>query len=158
MKISIIYIGKKSSDYEEKIEEYKKRILKYSDLEYLRLESVENTDGNTKTNESKILKESEKIMEKIKPSDYVILLDETGSDLNSLEFASMIDDRQNDSSKRVVFIIGGAYGVSKEIIDRANYTMRLGKMVWPHELVRLMLSEQLYRAYSILADLPYHHK
>ena len=158
MKISIIYVGKKSGDHEEKIEEYKKRILKYSDLEYLRLESVENTDGNTKTNESKIVKESEKIMEKIKPSDYVILLDEIGSDLGSLDFAAMIDDRQNDSSKRVVFIIGGAYGVSKEIIDRANYILRLGKMVWPHELVRLMLSEQLYRAYSILADLPYHHR
>lgn len=158
MKINIIYIAKKSGNYEEKISEYTKRISKYSDLEHTRLESVENTDSNTKTNESKILKESEKIMGKIKPSDYVILLDETGSDLNSLEFAALLDDRQNDSVKRLVIIIGGAYGVSKEVSDRANYVMRLGKMVWPHELVRLMMSEQLYRAFSILADLPYHHK
>ena len=97
-------------------------------------------------------------MDKIKPSDYVVLLDEDGGDLTSIQFAAMIDDRQNDSSKRVVFIIGGAYGVSKDITDRANYTLRLGKMVWPHELVRLMITEQLYRAFAILAELPYHHK
>ena len=153
MKISVLYVGKKSSDYEDKTSEYQKRINKYSELEFLRIDHFENGSEI-----EKIEKESEKILDKIKPSDYVVLLDEDGGDLTSIQFAAMIDDRQNDSSKRVVFIIGGAYGVSKDITDRANYTLRLGKMVWPHELVRLMITEQLYRAFAILAELPYHHK
>ena len=153
MKISVLYVGKKSSDHEDKISEYQKRINKYSELEFLRIDHFENGSEI-----EKIEKESEKILDKIKPSDYVVLLDEDGGDLTSIQFATMIDDRQNDSSKRVVFIIGGAYGVSKDITGRANYTLRLGKMVWPHELVRLMITEQLYRAFAILAELPYHHK
>lgn len=145
MKIELIYIGKKSSDYEDKISEYKKRISRYIELSETRIDSSDK------------IGEGKKLIDKIKSDDYVILLDETGSDMSSLEFAELLDNRQNDSVRRVCIIVGGAYGVSDEIIIRANQKLRMSRMVWPHELARLMICEQVYRAYNILEGTPYHH-
>lgn len=89
--------------------------------------------------------------------DFVILLDETGKELSSPELAQFIEKRCMDSGKRVVFIIGGAYGVTQEIKDRADFTWALSKLVFPHEIVRIILSEQVYRACTIIRGEKYHH-
>ena len=146
MKIVLIYINNKNSVHDEVIDEYKKRLTRYADFEEIRIDH------------SDIKLEGENISKKVMDSDYVVLLDETGNNISSIDFAEFVDNRQNSSSKRLVFVIGGAYGAAQNIKDRANYILSLGSMVWPHELARLMLIEQIYRAYSILNNMPYHHK
>lgn len=89
--------------------------------------------------------------------DFVILLDETGKELSSTDLSQFIEKRCMDSGKRVVFIIGGAYGVSQEIKDRADFTWSLSKLVFPHEIVRIILAEQVYRACTIIRGEKYHH-
>jgi 23S rRNA (pseudouridine1915-N3)-methyltransferase len=146
MKIVLIYVNAKNSIHDEIIDEYKKRLSRYVDFEEVRLDH-----GDIKT-------EGVNILSKIKTGDYVVLLDEIGGQVNSVDFAEFIDNKQNMSIKRLVFVIGGAYGATSEIKEKADYSLSLGKMVWPHEMARLMLIEQIYRAYSILNNSPYHHK
>ena len=146
MKITIICVSKKSNLYSEAESEYIKRLSKYADLE---INSIVHSDIKT---------EEVKMMSKIKAHDYVIVLDEFGSEINSEAFAELIEMRMNDSVKRLVIIIGGAYGVGEDLKTRANYILSLGKMVWPHALARVMLIEQLYRAHTILANIPYHNE
>jgi 23S rRNA (pseudouridine1915-N3)-methyltransferase len=146
MKITILCVSKKSGLYDEAESEYLKRLSKYVDLE---IESIIHSD---------IKSETEKMIAKIKPHDYVIVMDEFGSVINSVGFAELLEMRMNDSVKRIVLIIGGAYGVGEELKSRANYTLSLGKMVWPHALARVMLLEQLYRAHTIIHNIPYHNE
>jgi 23S rRNA (pseudouridine1915-N3)-methyltransferase len=146
MKIVLIYVNNKKSVHDDVIDEYKKRLSRYADFDELRIDH------------SDIKIESENILNKIDIKDYLILLDETGSQVSSLDFAEILENKQNDSVKKLIFVIGGAYGVSEDIKERANHTLSLSKMVWPHELARLMIIEQIYRGYSILNSLPYHHK
>jgi len=101
--------------------------------------------------------ESAAISKLLKPEDYVVLLDERGKDIDSPGLAALLDTRLNASTKRLVFIIGGAFGVSKDIAKRADSTIRLSSLVFPHMLVRLILVEQLYRAWSIRTGGKYHH-
>lgn len=89
--------------------------------------------------------------------DFVILLDEHGKELSSPELAQFIEKRCMDSGKRIVFVIGGAYGVEQSVKDRADFTWSLSKLVFPHELVRIILSEQIYRACTIIKNESYHH-
>lgn len=146
MKIVLIYVNNKKSAHDESIDEYKKRLSRYADFDETRIDH-----SDTKT-------ESENISSKIDSKDFVILLDETGSQMSSLDFAETIEIKQNDSIKKLIFVIGGAYGVADDLKERSNYTLSLSKMVFPHEVARLLLIEQIYRAYSILNSLPYHHK
>ncbi len=146
MKISILCVSKKSNLYGEAESEYIKRLSKYADLE---IDIILHSDIKTET---------EKMMGKLKLHDYVIVMDEFGSQIDSVGFAEMLEMRMNDSVKRLVIIIGGAYGVGDELKSRANFTLSLGKMVWPHALARVMLLEQLYRAHTILANVPYHNE
>ncbi len=97
------------------------------------------------------------ILKQIKPEDVVILLDERGREIDSPGLAQLLDKNLNESTKRLVFIIGGAFGVSEEVQARANQTLSLSKLVFPHMLARLMLVEQLYRAWSIRTGGKYHH-
>lgn len=93
------------------------------------------------------------MLDHVKPQDFLILLDERGKDLTSPEFSTLL----NKNGWRVTFVIGGSYGVSGAIKARANYTLRLGALTWPHKLARVMLVEQLYRAQQIESHHPYHH-
>ena len=102
-------------------------------------------------------KEGEMIIDFLHKDDYLILLDETGKMLSSPSLAEFIQQRANDSKKNIVFLIGGAYGVDEMVKKRADFTWSLSMLVFPHQLVRLMLSEQLYRACSILKNEKYHH-
>ena len=147
MKILAITVGKKhDKDIVLAIEKYQKRLKIFCDFswEYVLTSNVDN--------------ESMQIEKLLKTEDQVILLDETGQQINNQDFAEVIESAQNKSIKRLVFIIGGAYGVNYSIISKANLVMGFSKLVFPHQLMRLLLIEQLYRNYSILSDGKYHHE
>jgi 23S rRNA (pseudouridine1915-N3)-methyltransferase len=102
-------------------------------------------------------KEGETLLEWLKKDDYLVLLDERGQSLTSESLATFLQTRANESAKNIVFLIGGAYGVDEAIFKRANFTWSLSKLVFPHQLVRLILAEQLYRACTIIRNEKYHH-
>lgn len=148
MKLLILSIGKgKDALTDDLIKHFEMRILRYTPVEWVYLE-----------HESTKVKEGEKLLSHIKKEDYVVLLDEKGKDMKSEAVAELIENRMLDSVKRMVFIIGGAYGVSDAIHVRANYTWKLSSLVFPHLLVRVILVEQLYRAMTILKGEKYHHE
>ena len=148
MKILILSIGKENNDiYEDSIRHFQMRILRYLPLEWLYI-------PHDVTKE----KEGEKIVSHIKKEDYVVLLDEKGKDIKSEAIADLIENRMVDGVRRMVFVIGGAYGVSKSIEERANYTWKLSSLVFPHMLVRVVILEQIYRAMTILKGEKYHHE
>lgn len=103
-------------------------------------------------------KEGELILKQISPQDSAILLDEHGLQMRSVEFASWLEKQLSGGSKGLVFVIGGAYGFSKEVYERANGKLSLSKMTFPHQMVRAVFAEQLYRACTILKGEPYHHE
>ena len=148
MKITIISVGKDHEDiYRESISNFNTRVLRYAPIEWVFVPHQESKN-----------KESEKILSLIKKEDYVVLLDEKGALMKSEEFAGLLENRMIDSVKRFVFVIGGAYGVNEEIKTRANYILKLSSFVFPHMLVRLILIEQIYRAFTILKGEKYHHQ
>lgn len=148
MKLVILSVGKeKDSLSEDLTKHFEMRILRYLPLEWIYL-----------SHESTKEKEGEKILSALKKEDYVVLLDEKGKDMTSIAFAELIENRMVDSIKRMVFIIGGAYGVSDAVHIRANYSWKLSSLVFPHMLVRVIVAEQLYRAMSILKGEKYHHE
>jgi 23S rRNA (pseudouridine1915-N3)-methyltransferase len=102
-------------------------------------------------------KEGETLLQKLEKDDYLICLDEHGQMLNSEKFAGFINTRANESTKRIVFLIGGAYGIHTSVLQKAKFTWSLSALVFPHQLVRLILAEQVYRACTILANEKYHH-
>jgi len=147
MKCVILTVGKEKDDaLEEGILHFKQRLLRYVPVEIVYIDHQVTKE-----------KEGLVIMEKLKKEDYVILLDERGSELTSEGVADMMGNRMVDGVRRVVFIVGGAYGVSTDVTVRANYIWRLSKLVFPHVLVRVILLEQLYRAMTILKGEKYHH-
>jgi 23S rRNA (pseudouridine1915-N3)-methyltransferase len=148
MKILIISVGKeKDTLSEDLIRHFEIRLLRYVPLEwhYLPHETTKEKEGD-------------KILQVLKKEDYVVLLDEKGREMRSEAVAELLENRMVDSTKRIVFVIGGAYGVSDAVHVRANYTWRLSSLVFPHMLVRIILIEQLYRAMTILKGEKYHHE
>ena len=146
MKLLIISPGKThNSTVAEGIGEYAKRLPKSFSLEWVhpKPESVEV--------------EGVAILKLVKKEDFVILLDERGKDIDTPGFAKLLERHLGEGTKRLVFIIGGAFGVSVAVTERANLTLKLSSLVFPHMLVRLILTEQLYRASSILEGSKYHH-
>jgi 23S rRNA (pseudouridine1915-N3)-methyltransferase len=147
MKLLILSVGKDKDDLSaDLIKHYELRLLRYMPIEWLHI-----------PHEATKVKEGEKMLSHLKKEDYVVLLDEKGRELASEGVADLIANRMVDSAKRMVFIIGGAYGVSDEIHKRANYTWKLSSLVFPHMLVRIILLEQLYRAMTIVQGEKYHH-
>ncbi len=147
MKLIILSVGKEKDELTaDIIKHFEMRILRYLPIEWIYI-----VHDVTKE------KEGEKIMSHLKKEDYVVLLDEKGRDMKSEALAELIENRMVDSVKRMVFIIGGAYGVSKSVEERANYIWKLSSLVFPHMLVRVILVEQLYRAMTIIKGEKYHH-
>ncbi len=145
MKLLVISPGKSHDDtVADGIAEYEKRLRKFA------VEWLFPTAGDKDNEAAGILKT-------IKDSDYVVLLDEHGKDINTPGFAKLLDTHLGQGTKRLVFVIGGAFGVSEDVKARANTTLKLSSLVFPHMLVRLILVEQLYRAGSILDGGKYHH-
>ena len=148
--IKIICVGKIKEKYlEDAIKEYKKRISKYTKLELIEVKD-EDFDVN-KTLE----KEKDNILKYIDSKDYIVTLDIEGNNISSIEFASKINDIFNHNPN-ITFIIGGSYGLHNAIKDISNYSLSFSKMTFPHQLFRVMLLEQIFRAYKINNNETYH--
>ena len=149
--IKIICVGKiKEKFFKEAIEEYKKRLSKYTKLQIIEVEDV------NLPNESLIKqKESELIEKNINDKDYVITLEIEGKELNSIELSKKIQELET-FSPNITFIIGGSYGLDEKIKQRSNYKLSFSKLTFPHQLFRVILLEQIYRAYKIKNNESYH--
>jgi 23S rRNA (pseudouridine1915-N3)-methyltransferase len=157
MKIQLWSIGKGHESYvKEGVEDFTKRISKYYGVEWKIFPPSKQT---TNTLESDIKKnEGQTILNALQKDDYLVLLDEKGKEITSVQVAALIEARANNSVKSLVFLIGGAYGVDDQVKTRANFTWSFSPLVFPHQLVRLMLSEQIYRACTIIRNEKYHHE
>jgi 23S rRNA (pseudouridine1915-N3)-methyltransferase len=156
MKIQLWSIGKNHESYvKEGIEDFTRRVSKYFPVEWNLMPTPKNAGMLSEMDLKK--KEGETILEWLKKDDYLIVLDERGQSLSSPQLADFLQARANDSVKTLIFLIGGIYGVDEAVIKRANMTWSLSKLVFPHQLVRLILVEQLYRACTILRNEKYHH-
>jgi len=152
MPIRIISVGKKHEAWvAEGIDRYQKRLNKPFEIEWVFL--PHSSLSGTRARQE----ESQRILNRLDANDYVILLDEKGKNINSLEISKILTS-QLEASKPVVVIIGGAYGVDESILNRANFIWSLSGLVFPHQLARLILTEQIYRAQEIASGKPYHHK
>ena len=156
MKISCWAIGKANEPYvKEGVEEFTKRVSRYYKVEWNIIPVPKNAGMMSEMDLRK--KEAEMVLSFLKKEDYLVALDEHGRQWTSEEFAGFIEDRASQSVKNLVFLIGGAYGLDKTILQRADHGLGLSKLTFPHQLVRLILAEQLYRACSILRNEKYHH-
>jgi len=154
LKISICSVGKANESYiKDGVDQFTKRISHYYPIDWSLITPSKLTDP------VQIKKaEAESIIKALSKTDILILLDEKGKMLDSPGLAKLIQQKANQSAQRIVFLIGGAYGVDQSIKERANFTWSLSELVFPHMLVRLILAEQIYRACSILANEKYHHE
>ena len=153
MKVEFWVIGKTSFSYLQKgIDDYKNRLNKMTNFKLSIL--PETKDNNEK---SLMKKEAKVVLDKLQTHDFLVLLDERGKTYSSIEFAKQIEEWQMNSYKKLVFLIGGAYGFDQTLYDRANSKLSLSTMTFSHQIIRLIFMEQVYRAYSIIKGLPYHH-
>lgn len=156
MRIVILQTGKTNEKHViEGIEIYSSRIKKYTGFEIITIPDLKNT-RNMPAREQKA-KEGDKILLSVGKDDFVVLLDEKGKEFRTAEFAEWLEKKFADSGKRIVFVIGGAWGFSEEVYSRADLRLSLSKMTFPHQLVRLLFAEQLYRVLTIIKGEPYHH-
>jgi len=156
MKFQFINTGKPHDEALKKaIDDFTKRINNYYSTEWLIIPPIKNAASLPEAEFKK--REGRSILEKINKDDFLILLDETGKQFSSVELANFLEQKSNAAARSIIFLIGGAFGVSDEIKQRANFTWSLSKLVFPHMLVRLILAEQVYRACTILRNEKYHH-
>ena len=157
MNVELIVVGKTDSkEVNSLVEEYKGRIGFYTRFGIIIIPDVKNTRSMSEQQQKK--SEGEAILKLLQPSDYVVLLDERGMQPTSEEFADWMQKRMASGCKRLVFIIGGPYGFSEEVYGRAAGKIALSKMTFSHQIVRAIFAEQLYRAFTIINNEPYHHK
>tara|TARA_B100001939_G_C16744020_1_gene530994 strand:+ start:246 stop:716 length:471 start_codon:yes stop_codon:yes gene_type:complete len=156
MNIKLIVVGKTNAKYLlEGEKEYENRLKHYTKFEEIILPDVKQA-GKLSENELK-KKEGQLIFGKLQSSDHVILLDDKGKTHSSIEFANFLQQKMNSSLKSLVFVVGGAFGFSDDVFQRANFKLSLSKMTFSHQMVRLIFKEQLYRGFSILKGEKYHH-
>ena len=157
MKIELVVIGKTSIGYlKQGIDEYIKRLKHYVPFEIKYIDDIKNTKNISEDQQKRT--EGAKILSLLDKSDFVVLLDEHGKEYTSMQYSSYIQKRMLSGAKKVVFVIGGPYGFSQEVYDRANDKISFSKMTFNHEMIRLIFTEQLYRAYTIINHEPYHHE
>ncbi len=154
LKISIYSVGKTNDTYiKEGVDQFTKRIGHYYPIDWQLITPSKLSDP------TQIKKaEATSILKAMSATDVLILLDEKGKMLSSPGLANLIQQKANQSAQKIIFLIGGAYGVDESIQKRANFTWSISELVFPHMLVRLILAEQIYRACSILANEKYHHE
>lgn len=157
MNIKLLLVGKTDDDsLQGLISNYVKRLDHYNRFDLEILPDLKNTKNFTP--EQQKLREGELILKKMSPADFVVLLDENGKQYSSEGFSEFIQKRLNSGMKQLVFVIGGPYGFSDDVYARAQSKLSLSKMTFSHQMVRLFFVEQLYRAFTILKNEPYHHK
>ena len=156
MKIQLWTVGKAhEAELKNAIEDFTNRLTKYLHTEWTIISPFKNF-----VSASAIVikgKEAETILSLLKKDDYLIALDEKGKQFSSTQLAQFIQLRTNESKKNLVFVIGGAFGLGDAVLDRADFKWSLSQLTFPHQLVRLMLAEQLYRACTIIRNEKYHH-
>ena len=157
MKIVLLTIGKTSEKYLIKgIAQYQKRLKHYTQFEMLEIPNLKNAKNFS--NAELMKKEGELMMKQLQNSDHLVLLDDKGKDFTSLKFSQKLQSWMLSGKKRLVFVVGGAYGFSEDIYARGNEKLSLSKMTFSHQMVRLFFVEQIYRGYTILNNEPYHHE
>lgn len=156
MKIALVQTGKTTDKHISEVADlYSGRIKRYSAFEIITLPDLKNA-ANISIPEQKV-KEGKKLLQIVSSDDYLILLDERGKELRTSEFSVLMEKLFMLPKKRILFIIGGPWGFSEEVYARADLKISLSKMTFPHQLVRLLFLEQLYRAFTIIKGEPYHH-
>lgn len=157
MKISFIFIGKTQDSYlQTGIQLYNKRLLRYNPFQIILIPNLKNRKKLSVDQVKE--KEGELLLKKFAPQDFVILLDERGKQYSSIQFSEYLQRLFNQSMRNVKFVCGGAYGFSNAVYQRANAKLSLSKMTLSHQMIRLFFLEQLYRAFTILNNEPYHHE
>ena len=156
--IKIIAIGKlKEKASVALVEEYVKRIRPFSKIEMIEVNDQKiPQNASLKEEEMVLLKEGRDVLSKIKEDEFVILLDLHGKYMTSEEFSSYIDTLFTDGKSTITFVIGGSLGVSKELVERSNFRFKLSPLTFPHQIVRILLVEQIYRAFMIMKGSTYH--
>ena len=157
MKIVLLTIGKTSEMYLiEGIAQYQKRLKNYTQFEMLEILNIKN--AKSFSNAELMKKEGKLILKQLQSSDHLVLLDDKGKDFTSPKFSEKLQSWMLSGKKRLVFVVGGAYGFSEEVYARGNEKLSLSKMTFSHQMVRLFFVEQIYRGYTILNNEPYHHQ
>ncbi len=156
MKISLIAVGKTEDKYLiEGIEKYLNRLKHYINFNLVIIPDIKNTKNLTEAQQK--TKEAEAISKQINAGDVIVLMDEKGKKYSSVLFANYLNKQMIGSIQHLVFIIGGPYGFDESIYKRSNASISLSDMTFSHQMVRLFFVEQLYRAFTILKNEPYHH-
>jgi 23S rRNA (pseudouridine1915-N3)-methyltransferase len=157
MNIELIVVGKTDSkEVSALVDIYTKRINFYNKFTITYLPDIRNSKNLSEAQQKTA--EGEAILRLIDDSDRVVLLDEKGSEFRSIEYAEWLQKRMNSGIKRLVFVIGGPYGFSESVYSRSNEKISLSKMTFSHQIIRAIFTEQLYRAFSIINNSPYHHE
>jgi len=157
MKIQLIVIGKTNQDFVQKgIDEFCGRLRHYIPFELEIIPDVKNAKNLSQ--EQLKEKEGELILKSIQQGDFIVLLDERGTQFSSVQFAGYLEKKAHVVNKRLVFVIGGAYGFSQKVYEVASEKISLSKMTFSHQMIRLIFVEQVYRAMTILNNEPYHHE
>ena len=156
MKIQFWSVGKAHEPYVKNgVEDFTKRISKYYPVDWLILPAPKNAGVLSEQDLKK--KEGETILGNLQKDDFLIALDERGKQFTSEGLAQLLQTRANNSTRKLVFLIGGAYGIDEAVMKRADFKWSLSQLVFPHQLVRLILAEQVYRACTIISNEKYHH-
>ena len=157
MNIKVLAIGKTDNkNLQALIEEYTKRLGFYIKFDLDIIPDIKNAK-NLSESEQKI-QEGQLILNKLSPTDYLILLDENGKEFSSIGFSEFLQKKMNSGLKTIVFVIGGPYGFSEEVYKKAEEKVSLSQMTFSHQMIRLFVIEQIYRGFTILNNEPYHHQ
>jgi len=157
MKIKLLVIGKTDDkNLNELISMYQKRLQHYIQFQLEIIPDLKNSKNLSQLQQKE--KEGELILNKISPTDQLILLDEKGKDFRSKEFANYLQKKMNSGIKQLVFVIGGPYGFSEKVYQKAMGKISFSKMTFSHQMIRLFVVEQIYRGFTILRNEPYHHE
>jgi 23S rRNA (pseudouridine1915-N3)-methyltransferase len=157
MQVRLIAVGKTIKKYLlEGEQEYEKRLKHYIRFDEVIIPELKKAKNLSEAEIKE--KEGELILSKLETSDYLVLLDEKGKEYNSVGYSQFLQKQLNSGVKRVVFVVGGAYGFSELVYKRSNQKIALSKMTFSHQMVRMIFKEQLYRGFTILKNEPYHHQ
>lgn len=157
MRTALILVGKTvNKHFVDLIDDYASRVKHYIGFDIITIPELKNTKNLSAEQQKQ--QEGELILKQIQPGDHVVLMDEHGKELRSVEFSKYMEQKMQTVSKRLVFVIGGPYGFSPDVYAKANEKLSLSKMTFSHQMVRLIFVEQLYRAMTIMRGEPYHHE
>ncbi|MBE6314165.1 MAG: 23S rRNA (pseudouridine(1915)-N(3))-methyltransferase RlmH [Bacteroidales bacterium] len=157
MEITLIVIGKTNAKYLiEGLDEYTRRLKHYISYNINILPDIKNTKNLSEEQQKET--EGKLILNALKPGDFIVLLDERGKEFSSMQFSDYLQRKMNSGLRRLVFVVGGPYGFSKDVYNKADEKLSLSKMTFSHEMIRLFFTEQIYRAMTIIRGEPYHHE